>query len=238
MKEVIIAIQARSTSKRLPGKVFLQIDGKEILQHVIDAAEESAAYVNNYAFKNKVKVKVVLLVPEGDEIVKRYKNKVIIFEGDEDDVLHRYVNMSREFNPAYIVRVTADCPLLPSYIITKHINIATSARYDYVSNVDENCRTCIDGHDVEVLSQRALEWLDEHAVSSEEREHVTLAIRRRPTAYNFRIGHVIGHIYQPYMKLSIDTMEDFERIKEEYFKIKQCIEKAIEQHGEKSVYRI
>jgi spore coat polysaccharide biosynthesis protein SpsF (cytidylyltransferase family) len=238
MKNVIIAIQARSNSTRLPGKIFLKLGGKEILQHVIDAAEESAIYTNQYSFKNNFKVHTMLLVPTGDEIVKRYKNKVLIYEGPEQDVLTRFYEMNKEACADYVVRLTADCPLLPSYVISKHINIAVNSGYDYISNVDEEVRTSVDGHDVEVISNRALIWLNNNITEDSEREHVTLALRKRSVPFYFRIGHVIGHLHQPHIKLSIDTQEDYERIKKEYEDVRKCIDIAVKKHGEKCVYRI
>lgn len=237
-KKVVIAIQARSTSTRFPRKIFEKIDNKEILQHVIEAAESSAAYINNFSVKTKVKASIAVLVPEGDEIVKRYGHRVPIFQGSEDDVLTRFVDMQEKVDADYIVRITADCPLLPAYLISKHINIAVNNNSDYVSNVDENCRTCLDGHDVEVISARALKWLDVNAITKADREHVTLAIRHYDLPDSFVVNHVIGHIYQPEIKLSVDTKEDLERIREEYFKIKKCLESAAKIHGEWSIHRI
>jgi spore coat polysaccharide biosynthesis protein SpsF (cytidylyltransferase family) len=238
MIKVIIGIQARSTSKRFPGKVFEKIDGREILQHVLDSCEESSLYINKYSDKNRIKVSTVILVPENDEIVHKYRYKTVVFEGPEEDVLGRYYKMYQAMNPDYIVRVTSDCPLLPSYIISKHINIATKGNYDYVSNIDENLRTCVDGHDVEVMSRRALEWLNTAATWEAEREHVTPLLRSKSIPSNFKVGHVIGHLYQPNLKLSVDTPEDLERVRREYAEVKGCIEKAIAKSGGKSVYRI
>lgn len=236
--KIIIAIQARSTSTRLPGKVFELIDGKEILQHVLDSAEESCLYINKFSDKNRTTVKTCLVIPEGDPIGEKYKHKTLIFEGSENDVLSRFMVMVNKLNPDYIVRITSDCPLLPSYLISKHMNIAVKGRYDYVSNVDENLRTCVDGHDVEVISLRAMEWLDKNAIKKEYREHVTQFIRVGRLPQNFRVAHVIGHLYQPEIKLSVDTKEDLERVREEYSKVKKCIEIAIKKDGENSVYRI
>lgn len=236
--KIIIAIQARSTSTRLPNKVLELIDGKEILQHVLDAAEESCLYINKYSSKNKTTVKSCLVVPHNDPIVEKYKHKTLVFEGPENDVLSRYMEMFNKLSPDFIVRVTSDCPLLPSYLISKCINIATKGNYDYVSNVDENLRTCVDGHDVEVVSARALMWLDQNAKKKEDREHVTQYIRSSKIPPYFKIAHVIGHLYQPGIKLSVDTKEDLDRVREEYSKVKKCIEIAIEKDGENSVYRI
>jgi len=238
MKEIIIAIQARSTSTRFPRKIFELLDGKEILQHVIDAAESSALYINKFSNKNRIRVSVALVVPFNDEIIGRYGHKVPIFQGSEEDVLGRFLDMQKKANANYIVRITADCPLLPAYIISKHINIATNNNSDYASNVDENCRTCVDGHDVEIMSSRALEWLADNAKTKEEREHVTIALRKKRLPKDFRVYHVISHLYHSDIKLSVDTPEDLERIRNEYLRVKNCLDAAMKMHGDGSIHRI
>ncbi len=235
--KVIIAIQARSTSTRFPGKVFQKIDDKEVLQHVLDTAEESCIYINKYFPKNNVRVSSCLLVPFNDEIVKRYSHKCIIYQGDEHDVLSRYYSMNQEMKADYIVRITSDCPLLPSYLISKHINIAVKGLYDYVSNVDEQIRTSPDGHDVEVVSARCLDWLNQNAKDN-EREHVTLRIRHGSIPKHFKIAHVISYLDLSGIKISFDTPEDFENIKNEYFRVKKCISTAVDRYGQKSIYRV
>lgn len=238
MIKVIIGIQARSTSTRFPRKVFEKIDGKEMLQHVLDSCEDSALYVNKYSEKNRIKVSTVILVPTDDEIIHRYKYKTVVYEGPEYDVLKRYHSMGEALDADYIVRVTADCPLLPSYLISKTINIATKGGYDYVSNIDENLRTCVDGHDVEIMSRKALEWANEVATFESDREHVTPILRTKQIPTSFKVGHVIGHLYQPDVKLSVDTPEDLEKVRREYANVKNCINKALAKSGGRSVYRI
>lgn len=237
MKKVVIGIQARSTSKRMPGKIFKKIGGVELLQHAIDSAEQSIQYINRYSDRTGIKALVVVLCPHEDELVERYKHKVMIFEGEEDDVLSRYFSMALKFKPDYIVRLTADCPLIPPYLITKHINIATQKNLDYVSNVDQEVGMALDGHDVEVMSMRALEWAHTHAMAPDLCEHVTLVLRKMPLPPNFKVGHVIGHVVHNGVKLSVDTEEDLERVERHYNLIQEAIGRAQKKHGVGSVHR-
>lgn len=236
--KIIIAIQAKSTSERFPGKLFELIDGKEMLEHVIDSANNSAVYLNKYGSKNNIEVRVVLLIPVNDIIKDKYKNKVIIFEGSEKNVLKRYWNLAKETTCNYIVRLTSDCPLVPSFLISKHITVAVMGQYDYVSNVDENVRTAIDGHDVEVMSYKALMWAYDNTRDDIDREHVTLVLRSDKIPHSFKIAHIIGHIDQHDIKLSVDTREDLEHVILEYNKIKTSVSEAIKKNGPKSVHRI
>lgn len=234
---VLIGIQARSTSTRFPNKVFQTLGNKTILQHVIDGCTSASNYINKYSFKTMVSTKVCLLIPEGDEIGNAYRWGPTVIEGPEHDVLKRYRVALERHNPDYIVRITADCPLIPPYIITKHIKVGTINQYDYLSNVDENSRTVVDGFDCEFMSASALRWLDEKATDQRDREHVTTLIRRNPDP-TLKIGQFIGFIDQSMIKLSIDTEEDLQRVRDHYDSVNSKVEMAKLLLGQTAVHRI
>lgn len=236
INNIVIGIQARSTSKRFPRKVFEMIDGKTVLQHVIDACKSCQSYVNQFADRNHAVVSTVLLVPHGDEIVKALSHRIQIIEGPDDDVLTRYKLASDLLNPDYIVRITADCPLMKADLIRKHIISAIKNSYDYCSNVDPIARTAIDGHDVEVMSKRALDWLNDTATELADREHVTTLLRSDKVPDDFRVGHIIGNLDQSHIKLSVDTPEDLERVKCEYFRRKDAYSAAVGKFNKENVH--
>ncbi len=225
INNVLIGIQARSTSTRFPRKSFAMLGDKPLLQHVIDACKKAAMYENKFSFKKHTLVNVAVLCPFDDEIVPGFKNTCRIIEGPEDDVLTRYVNAAEKTAADYIVRITADCPLIPPYLISKHITSAVVNRHDYLSNVDERLRTSFDGIDCEVISKEALAWLHVNATEPKDREHVTTLLRREPPKWA-NIGHVVGYIDLSDLKLSVDTPEDLERVKKHYDKINSAIESA------------
>ena len=234
--KVLIAIQARSTSTRFPRKSFAMLGNKTVLQHVVDACNNAAIYTNKYSAKRGIFVETAVLCPSGDPIADAFKGKVLIHEGSENDVLSRYAEAAKKFSADFIVRVTGDCPLIPSFAISKHINAATENAHDYLSNIDERFRTTWDGMDCEVMSRRALEWLDTHANSEYDRQHVTPLIRKEPPHWA-SIGHVIGHIDFSSLKLSVDTPEDLERVREHYDKIENAKDTAQRLFGRNCVYR-
>lgn len=130
--KVLIGIQARSTSTRLPGKIFLPIGDRPMLQHVIDAANNAKSHILKYSSKKKLEIEVAVLCPEHDVAVKNaFKDKVIIFDGPEDDVLTRYSLAAIKTESDYIIRLTSDCPLIPPTIISKVINTVVLNSLDY-----------------------------------------------------------------------------------------------------------
>ena len=237
MVKVLIAIQARSTSTRLPNKAFELIGRKPLLQHVISACNKAAQYTNNFATANGVFVDVALVIPEGDRIGQVFNKATSIIEGPEHDVLSRYFKAYEKTRPDYIVRITGDCPLIPPYLITKHIKTAQINSYDYLSNVDEKLRTSLDGWDCEVISGRALEWLNKTATDPKDREHVTTLIRKQHPAWA-KIGHVISYVDLSGLKLSVDTQEDLERVRAQYEKLQASAETAANIYGPNCVHRL
>lgn len=234
---VLIAIQARTNSTRFPGKIFQMLGNKTVLDHVIDGCKKSESYINKHTFKTRVAAKVCLVVPDGDGIREKLNRPISVVYGSELDVLSRYKAAFDVFRPDYIVRITADCPLIPPYIITKHIKVATVNRYDYLSNVDETSRTVADGFDCEIMSAMALKWLHDNAKDAHDREHVTTLIRRKPDKA-LRISQFIGFFDQSDLKLSIDTPEDLERVRQQYSTICKKVEQATMLLGQSAVHRI
>lgn len=242
MTEILIAIQARSNSTRFPKKIFEFIGKRRVLDHVIDRARSAA----NHAMRHPkdrdppIRCNVAVLHPEGDtELVKAFQGSDCFFiGGPEQDVLSRYVKAQQVTGADYIVRITADCPLLLDYVIVKHINVATFNRdIDYVSNVEESCRSAADGLDCEVISKRALDWLDKNATSSEDREHVTTALRReRPK--NLSQTFVSTKLDTSNLKMSIDTPEDLERIRKYYHEREHKSTTAERIFGKKNVFEL
>ena len=204
-KNIVIGIQARMTNTRLPGKVKMLIAGMTMLDRVIKNAEKCSRYINNG--NTNLKVTVALLVPTGDPLADEYRSKMLTIEGPEDDVLQRYYIASKLLEPDYVVRLTSDCPLIPPFLITKHIVNACNYEYDYVSNVDPEVRTAPDGFDCEVISSRLLDWTHENAKSVADREHVTTHIRSNRPDWA-KVANIVGYTDLSHLKLSVDTKED------------------------------
>jgi spore coat polysaccharide biosynthesis protein SpsF len=108
-----IVIQARTSSKRLPGKIFKDLNGKHSIQRILEGCK-----------KTIVPQKIVLAMPKEDEleIRKRIDNneldgfvddrfELFIADGDLNDVLDRYYKVARKFSLDAILRITADCPM-------------------------------------------------------------------------------------------------------------------------------
>lgn len=210
MTKVVIGIQARSGSKRLPGKSLKIMDDKRMIEHVISAAGRAAGYVNRTKTKTPISSSVVLLIPTGDPIKTHFPDEIVL-EGSEKDVFSRYLEALKKFEADYIVRITGDCPLIIPTIISKHVFCALSGEFDYLSNTIPEVRTYVDGYDCEVISRKLLLWGEENIKTDYDREHVTSLLYRSKPEWA-KIGIVMAHTDLSHIKLSVDTLEEFHEV--------------------------
>lgn len=232
VRRVLIGIQARSTSSRLPGKALALIAGDSMLDRVVGACLSSARYLERYG----VEPLVAVLVPHGDEIVGKYR-KVPVHTGPEHDVLQRYAGAADALSADLIVRITGDCPLIPSFVISRITSLAIEKAYDYISNVDERFRTTLDGCDCEVISRRLLDDTAKRATEPADREHVTTMIRRDPPEWA-QIGVVLNHFDLSWIKLSVDTEDDLARVRKAAESAQTKHQQAAMTFGKNSVHTI
>ena len=216
MIDITICIQIRDGSSRLPGKGTRKLVNKPTFLHQIDNVHRCVSFINKDKLKKNIQASLVLLVPFDEykdwclRVATLGKN-IKVFCGEEGknmDVLYRFKKAFNILKPNYIVRLTGDCPLVPSALVNKAITCAVNHRLDYISNVDPEIRTMPDGFDVEVMSDECFLWLAERKVSKSEKEHVTTHIRSNFQSW-MRVATITGSIDTSDYKLSIDTEDDF-----------------------------
>jgi spore coat polysaccharide biosynthesis protein SpsF (cytidylyltransferase family) len=123
--EYLVIIQARLGSIRFPNKVMQTVGGIPMVKRVFNAAKASWAD------------KVIVAWPE------RYPHI------DESNVWQRFVEIVNEFKPKYIIRLTADCPLITHLDINNAISEFKRLRHDYYNNRK-------DGYDVQIFTPSRL----------------------------------------------------------------------------------
>lgn len=174
MKNITAVIQARIGSKRLPAKVLLKIQGRTILEHVIERVRKSKLI-------DEAVVATTILEEDLKIVNLCSKIGIRVYCGSENDVLDRYFQAARLLSAKHIVRITADCPLMDPEIIDKVIRLHFSKKADYTSNIITE--TFPDGEDVEIFTFKALCKAWKKARLYSEREHVTSYIRKNPDLF-------------------------------------------------------
>ncbi|MEO8447484.1 MAG: glycosyltransferase family protein [bacterium] len=209
-ENILIVIQARRGSTRLPDKILLPLKGKPLL---IRMAERVLA--------SKTPKEIVIATTtdkEDDEVVSLcIENGLNVFRGDPADLLERHYQAAIKYKADIVVKIPSDCPLICPDVIDRVLKfyLKNKKNYDFVSNLHP--ATYPDGHDVEVMSFKVLEQARNEATKKFEREHTTPFIWERQD--RFRIGNVnweTGLDLSKSYRMTIDYAEDYEFIKKVY----------------------
>lgn len=184
---MIVIVQARMGSTRLPGKVLLPLNGHTVVGEVLTRCKS-------------ITDRVICAVPDdfsNDVLAAEASKYAEVVRGPERDVLKRYRLAAEHAKATEVMRITADCPLI-SPALCKQVAAALEGN-DYASNVEP--RTFPQGFDCEAFTMAALREADD---KSEEREHVTTYIRNGP----FRRVNVASP-WKLDGRVTLDTEDDY-----------------------------
>jgi spore coat polysaccharide biosynthesis protein SpsF len=202
--DVTAIIQARMTSKRLPGKSMLELAGKPMLAHVIDRTR----------MIDGVK-KIVVATCIGKEnmpIIKLAQSMgTEVFVGSVDNVLERYYLAAEEFGGSYIVRVTGDNPFTDPEYASMAVEIIQESGADLCSIPNLPL-----GTGVEIIKRDSLAQAYKMSDKPYQREHVTPYIKEHPELFRIERPTVSFKNPFPDLRLTVDTREDFELAKTIY----------------------
>jgi spore coat polysaccharide biosynthesis protein SpsF len=189
--KIMAVIQARMTSSRLPGKVMLDIAGKQMLQLMLDQVRKA---------KSLDDVIVATTTDPSDDILEQFcqERNIPYHRGNLQDVLDRFYQAANKFRADVIVRLTADCPLIDPQVLDRTVstflgNISSQApvpdslipdplesfhpapgAFDFAANrlPPPWKRTLPIGLDVEVCSFESLQRAWKESDQPFQREHV------------------------------------------------------------------
>lgn len=195
--KVVIVIQARMGSTRLPGKVLMPLDINPVLGWCVTAADFSG-----YEF-----VVATSELEQDNPIADWCKDcRVTCIRGSESDVLARFVKVAEETNADVLVRLTADCPYHDPQVIREVIKLREMTGSDYASNIDPP--TYPDGMDVECFTRRALMEAHNEATRASDRDCVTRFISRN--RYRFKSANLTCSLPRLVKeRWVLDTEEDY-----------------------------
>lgn len=194
-------VQARMRSSRLPGKVVADLDGRPMLAFMLNRLRPLAVHQLVVATSD---------LPTDDPVAEvATASGANVVRGSELDVLDRFRLTLEHFPSEAVVRLTADCPLVDPAVVAAVIERHRATDADYTSNT--LLRDFPKGLDVEVMSASALRTAASEASDSDEREHVTPFLYRRPE--RFRLVALRGPLPCGNERWTVDTSEDLERIR-------------------------
>ena len=200
---IVVVVQARTASTRLPGKVLMSLANRPLLYRMLQrvlAANTPSAVV------------VATTRDRADDVIETVANDagVACVRGHSTDLLDRHHSAAITFRADVVVKIPSDCPLIDPAVIDRVISSYTADAdgADFVSNLHP--ATYPDGNDVEVIPFGVLEtaWIE--ATEEHEREHTTPFIWERRD--RFRIHHIAwesGLDYSSTHRWTIDYLEDY-----------------------------
>jgi spore coat polysaccharide biosynthesis protein SpsF len=214
----LLIIQARMGSTRLPGKVLMDINGKSILENLIDRV--SLAKTINA-------IVVATTTNKEDDAIENFcKEKKINFSrGSDWDVLDRFYKAALPFKPDNIIRITSDCPLHSHKVVDFVVREYVSTGKNYFSNSNNEPDFLEDGFDTEVFSFKALKTAWKEAKLLSEREHVTPYIKN---SGKFTCGWKQYNKEYNY-KLSVDSPDDLKAVQTIFSELKDIEDFGMEE---------
>lgn len=208
---VVCVIQTRMGSTRLPGKVLRDLQGKPMIQQVIDRVSEAKTI-------NKIVIGITAL-QEDDAIIKvvdGYRATSVFRESPDRprDLLDLYYKAGKHYLADIVVRITSDCPLIDPEIVDMVVQpLLDDPALDYCSNVLGKL-TYPRGLDVQAVRMSALQTMWNTATEAEDREHVTLYLRKHPE--EFKTAKIQSDVDLSNHRWTVDEQDDYTLVKEIY----------------------
>jgi spore coat polysaccharide biosynthesis protein SpsF len=198
--KLAVVVQARMSSRRLPGKVLLPLIGKPLLAHALDRLCRGQPLPVVVATSRHV----------SDDPLAEFCQGLGIpcLRGPLDNVAARFLLAAEELNLDAFVRVCGDSPLIDPALVERAARLFLDQRPHLAGNVYP--RTYPQGQSVEVVDTETFRRALPDFSQPDELEHVTLHFYRRAAQYN-----IANFSHQPdlsQVRLVVDTRQDLERM--------------------------
>lgn len=206
----VAVIQVRMGSTRFPGKVLKKIQDKTILEIIVERLSKCV---------NIDRVVIASSNLDSDKpIWDLCENRGYnLYKGDELDVLDRVYRAALSYQATTVLRITGDCPLVDSDLISALYNFFVSKNLDHAGLLTGAGATKIngnrfpDGLDSEWMKFSALKEAADFSTSSLDREHVTSFLWRNESRFH-SAGLASEEDFSD-IRVTVDTPADLEMLK-------------------------
>jgi spore coat polysaccharide biosynthesis protein SpsF len=214
--KIDVIVEARTNSRRLPGKVLKKVCNKTLLELTIERLKriKKVRHIIIATTKLKTDNKIVAIAK---------KLKIKFFRGSSNDVLERVLHAAKKFKTDIIVEITADTPLIDPEISDSIINffLKNFPKFDYVSNdlgIHNKKYKMFSpiGLSTKVFTTKLLSKINKMTSNPVDREHVVNYIVKNPRKfklYNFKFSKKFA---RPDLRFTLDYNEDLVVIKKIY----------------------
>ena len=204
----VAIIEARMTSRRLPGKCLMQIGELTLLGHII----KRLSCLSN--------VVPIIATPYGIEQFPLHREAGLLGaysfmpgkEVPENDVLTRVAQCSSMHPSHGVLRLTGDNPFIDPSLIGSALNTFSNGGFDYLGVLPEH--GCPLGLSFEVINPQVLKFISGMQLSAYDREHVTTHIRDKD---DFRKCSIqVLEMLVPEIRLTCDEQADLDFLRTVY----------------------
>jgi spore coat polysaccharide biosynthesis protein SpsF len=165
--KIIAIVPARMDSTRLPSKPLRLLQGKPLLQHVLNRAQCIPAV-------SRVVLATTARRVDDSLVEFAEQNGLAAFRGALENVAQRFLECARHFQADAFIRVNGDSPFLDSTLIGRGTEACAAGDVDFVTNLIG--RTFPYGISVEIVKTAVYEQIYQRLTTDSEREHVTAYI--------------------------------------------------------------
>jgi spore coat polysaccharide biosynthesis protein SpsF len=215
---VVLIIQARMSSSRLPGKSMLPLAGKPLVFRMIERIKKCKK-IDEIVIATSDQQEDKVLVDLAEELQVSY------FQGDLLDLRNRYLKAAEKFQANFIVRIPADNPM-PDWneidkLIEFHLEDNPSGFSSNLAQVNNS--EYLDGIGAEMFSTKLLQESVARSSSDTVKEH----IHRNFFDYSTQTPvdaswcpiaspKAPAELRRPDIILDVNTMDDYTKIKRIY----------------------
>lgn len=219
-QKVVVIIQARMNSTRLPGKLAMYLFGKPLLIRVIERINIAKSVDDIVVATSQNPLDDVT-----EKIVNNYYSDIVhCFRGSEENVLERVYFAALKYNADIVVRVTADNPLTDGRFIDELVDELISNELDYCAFHRDSIPL---GSGVEVFTFNSLKMAFFNAERSYDKEHVTPYIINHSQKVKFKESPK-HRFSRTDISVTVDELKDYEKIFSVYDHFKPTVASELE----------
>jgi spore coat polysaccharide biosynthesis protein SpsF len=189
-------------SARFPGKVLAPLHGRPIILHTIERVKQVIP---------EQSITVVTSSEKSDDPVAFYVQRIgiSIFRGPLDDVFGRFRLCLLEYPCEWILRLSADSPLLDVENLRRVLAFAENGDIDLVTTTFP--RSFPTGQNAELIRVDTFLKINPAELSAHDQEHVTPFYYRQPERFHI-VNVASGDPRLADLSFAVDTLEDLRRL--------------------------
>jgi spore coat polysaccharide biosynthesis protein SpsF len=201
----LAVLQARMGSSRLPGKTMYEINGRPMIDYVLESL---------LTIFKKEQLIIVTSISSNNDPIRDYafKNNISVYSGHEENVASRYFDVLNERNEiSHMFRFCADTPLYDMSVVKKGLEVIGSSDVEVVTSIPNKGFPM--GCNVEIITREVFMKGYSQFSKPEHFEHVMGYFYENKEEFNVQFVSCDAKDYSyEKVKFSVDTEEDLSMI--------------------------